>query len=104
MTTPLTVIPRARNLAASLGRRVAPVVAALVTLAAGGAALAGEYEPYTGAGGKQQVSASLFVVLAYSAIWLAVLVFVVMLWRRLGQVREELHRLEERLRRGQRGS
>ena len=42
---------------------------------------------------KEQVSAPLFVVLAYSAIWLAVLAFVVSIWRRQRRVEQELQTL-----------
>jgi len=42
---------------------------------------------------KEQVSAPLFVVLAYSAIWLAVLAFVVSVWVRQRRVEQELAQL-----------
>ena len=42
---------------------------------------------------KEQVSAPLFVVLAYSAIWLAVLAFVISVWVRQRRVEQELAQL-----------
>lgn len=42
---------------------------------------------------KEQVSAPLFVVLAYSAIWLAVLAFVLSVWLRQRRLEQELAQL-----------
>lgn len=79
-------------------RVAAALCAALLLLDTRTAAAAEVYEAYAGGDAAQQISAPLFVVLAYSAIWLAVLGYLVLLWRRAGQVREELHRMEGRLR------
>ena len=53
---------------------------------------AGGYKPWTPPN-KEQVSAPLFVVLAYSAIWLAVLAFVFSVWTRQRRVERELAQL-----------
>lgn len=65
------------------------------------AATEGDYRPYTSASTAEQVSAPLFVVIAYSAIWLLVLLFVMSVWLRqrrveaeLAQVRQQLEKLD----------
>lgn len=58
---------------------------------------AASYEPYQAGQGAQGVSAPLYVLIAYSVIWLAVLLFVVSVWRRQQELQEEMRRLEEQL-------
>ena len=70
------------------------VVAAL--LAAPAAALAQQFEKVEGAA-KQEVPAVPFVGIAYAFIWIAVLVYVVVLARGLGRVRGELDELRRKL-------
>ncbi len=53
---------------------------------------AGDYKPWTPPK-KEQVSAPLFVVLAYSAIWLTMLAFVLSVWARQRRVERELAEL-----------
>jgi len=62
-------------------------------------AAAQDFQPYTGSStdAAAQVSAPLFVVLAYSAIWLVLLFFVASIWRRQRRVEAELARVSERL-------
>lgn len=46
---------------------------------------------------NKPTSAPLFVVISYSAIWLVVVFFAFLLWRRQSAVREELQRAQARL-------
>jgi CcmD family protein len=55
-----------------------------------------EYQPYTPETGEA-VSAPLFVVIAYSAIWLVLVGFVVAVWRRQREVQRELELLKTEL-------
>lgn len=52
----------------------------------------GEFQPWDPSK-KEQVSAPLFVVIAYSGIWLAVLAFVISVWMRQRRVEQELAEL-----------
>lgn len=62
------------------------------------AAAAGDYEPYTPPA-QGQVSAPLFVLLAYSAIWVLLLLFVLSVWQRQRRVEDEVARLRRQLER-----
>jgi len=53
------------------------------------------YEPYAPA--AEQVSAPLFVILAYSAIWLVLLLFVLSVWVRQRRVTSELAQIRRQL-------
>lgn len=55
------------------------------------------YQPYQPGSEHAAVSAPLFVVIAYSAIWLVVTGFVVMVWRKQREVERELERLSREL-------
>jgi CcmD family protein len=61
------------------------------------AAPVGDYQPYTPPAGSGQISAPLFVVIAYSCIWLVLLLFVVAVWRKQRKVEEEIDDLRGRL-------
>ncbi len=71
---------------------------AVMVLVAPVAALAapGDYQPYTPPEGGQ-VSAPLFVLIAYAAIWIVLLGFLASVWRRQRRVEEELAAIEKRL-------
>lgn len=81
-----------------------PAIPALAAPDAGGAVTKEATPPPAADGFKpwkppatEQVSAPLFVVIAYSAIWLVVLVFVVSVWTRQRRVEQELQRLRAQL-------
>ena len=59
----------------------------------------GDYQPYSAAASGGQVSAPLFVVLAYSAIWLVLLGFVATVWLRQRRLEAELPELRRTLER-----
>ena len=79
-------------------------IAILLLAALPGRAAEGDYQPYQPGAGSAAVSAPLFVVIAYSAIWLVVIGFVVMVWRRQRDVQRELERLAKELARSAGGS
>lgn len=56
-----------------------------------------DYQPYTPAESQGGLSTPLSLVLAYSAIWLVVVLFVVSVWRRQRRVEGELVVLRQRL-------
>lgn len=69
----------------------------IVALAARVAAAApGDYQPYVPPEGGQ-VSAPLYVVIAYSCIWLVLVLFVASVWRRQRRVEAELDVLRQQL-------
>jgi CcmD family protein len=70
--------------------------AAAALLALPAAALAQQFEKVEGAA-RQEVPAVPFVGIAYAFIWIAVLVYVVVLARGLGRVRGELDELRRKL-------
>lgn len=72
-------------------------VAALLALVDTAAVLADDYADYDPATAVPEVSAPLFVVLAYSAIWLCVVGYAVMIWRRQRRIDEQLAELRQRL-------
>ncbi|MBK8481370.1 MAG: hypothetical protein IPL40_09385 [Proteobacteria bacterium] len=72
-------------------------VAALLTLIDAAAAFAEDYADYDPATAVPEVSAPLFVVLAYSAIWLCVVGFCVMIWRRQRRIELQLAELQQSL-------
>jgi CcmD family protein len=61
------------------------------------AAPSGDYQPYQPSASAEGVSAPLYVVLAYSAIWLVLLLFVASVWRRQRQVELEIERMRHQL-------
>ncbi len=69
---------------------------ALIHLPYSWAASSADYEPYIPPTNPTE-SASLFVILAYSTIWLVLLFFVLTVWRRQKKVEAELRALHERL-------
>jgi CcmD family protein len=86
------MLMRIRSLLASLVLLGWPLVAHPARAAAGG-----DYQPYSPGDAAEQVSAPLFVVLAYSAIWIVLLLFVVSLWRRQRRVETEMEQLRQQL-------
>jgi|GEM_PF-4403639 CcmD family protein len=56
----------------------------------------GEYEAFK-PGMSQNVNVPLFVVIAYSVIWIVLLGLLVALWRRQGRLNAELEQLEAQL-------
>lgn len=63
----------------------------------GALASADEYKDFDPSKATPTVSAPLFVVITYSAIWIVALLFVVLLWRRQRRVQEELEDVQRRL-------
>ncbi len=59
---------------------------------------AGDYQPYVPPA-SEAVSAPLFVVIAYAAIWVVLVIFLASVWRRQRRVEQELRDLEQRLER-----
>ena len=53
-----------------------------------------EYDPQSAVGA---VDIPLFVILAYSAVWLVTLAFVVATWRRQARVHAQMNELQQRL-------
>ncbi len=67
-----------------------------LTLLAGAAGQ--DYEPFTQGGAETgQVSAPLYVILAYSIIWLVLLFFVASVWKRQKVVERDLEDLRREL-------
>jgi CcmD family protein len=56
----------------------------------------GDYQPYV-APQAEILSTPLFVLIAYSAIWIVLLIFVGSVWRRQRRVEAELELLRQRL-------
>jgi CcmD family protein len=61
------------------------------------AAPSGDYQPYQPPASTESVSAPLYVVLAYSAIWLVLLLFVASVWRRQRRVELEIEQMRHQL-------
>lgn len=55
-----------------------------------------DYEPYAPSA-AEQISAPLFVVIAYLTIWLVLILFLASVWLRQRRVVRELHDLQRRL-------
>jgi CcmD family protein len=69
----------------------------VIALAARAAAASpADYQPYVPPAAAE-VSAPLYVVIAYSAIWLVLLLFVASVWRRQRRVEEEIAGLRQLL-------
>lgn len=73
------------------------LLATLCVVLAPALARADDYVDFDPTKAQKAVSAPLFVIIAYSAIWLAVLVFAVMLFRRQKAVADELAQAQSRL-------
>lgn len=50
----------------------------------------------------EQLPGGVFVVIAYGFIWLAAMVYIGSIWRRLGRVEDEMNTLRQRAESGQR--
>ena len=81
----------------SLFVRLRTLLATLAITFAPALAFADEYVDFDPSKAQKSVSAPLYVVIAYSAIWLVVLIFAVMLYRRQQAIREELAQAQGRL-------
>ena len=55
------------------------------------------FKPYVPPSEAGAISAPLFVLIAYAAIWVVLLVFLGSVWRRQRRVEEELRELQRRL-------
>jgi heme exporter protein CcmD len=62
-----------------------------------GAATGDGFKPYVAPSEAGAISAPLFVLIAYAAIWVVLLIFLGSVWRRQRRVEEELHELQRRL-------
>ena len=69
------------------------LLAPLLSLAAAGG---GDYKPYVPPAAGEG-STPLFVIIAYSAIWLVLMLFLVSVWWRQRRVDEEIRALQRRL-------
>jgi len=73
------------------------LLVALATFVLALARAADDYVDVDPANIDKSVSAPLFVIIAYSAIWLVVVALTMMLWKRQAALREELRRAETAL-------
>ena len=69
----------------------------LGALGASGLARAEEYTAYDPSTAQSQVSAPLYVIIAYAVIWLLILYFAVVLWRRQQRIDLELQTARSQL-------
>jgi CcmD family protein len=93
----------ARSWGSSLVRWSGLIVA--VCLAAPGVVLAQAQEgfvPMAQAGPREALPAAPLVMAAYAFVWVALLAYLFIMWRRLGRVERELADVTARLRAGQR--
>jgi CcmD family protein len=58
------------------------------------------FVPVTELPAAQQLPAAPFLIAAYAFIWVALMVYLWSIWRRLGKVEQEIHSLEQRSSRG----
>ena len=58
------------------------------------------FVPVTELPASQQLPAAPFLIGAYALIWLAVMLYLWSIWRRLGKVQSEMHALESRSQKG----
>jgi CcmD family protein len=84
-----------RLLVASSCAVLAIALSAMAVLAQAPAAQDG-FVPITELPASQQLPAAPFLIGAYAFIWLAVMVYLWSIWRRLGKVEHEMHTLESR--------
>jgi CcmD family protein len=52
-----------------------------------------EFKPVTEIPASEQLPSAPLVIAAYAFVWLAFMVYVWMIWRKLGKVEQELHTL-----------
>jgi len=62
----------------------------------------GGFVPVTPLSAAEQLPAAPLLITAYAFVWVAVLVYVWSIWRRLGKVEHEMHALQQRARRDSR--
>lgn len=78
--------------------RLASLLCTLALLLVPSLALAADdYQPYAPGAAGEQVSAPMFVVIAYSLIWLVLLGFVFSVWRRQRLAEADLDQLRRQL-------
>lgn len=80
-----------------LARTVTLLMTLPFVVASRTAVAAEDYVPYDAGAKADQVSAPLFVVIAYSLIWIALIGFVVSVWRRQRRLEHELDLLRRQL-------
>lgn len=86
-----------RPLSLLVSAALVPVlVVALGGLARAADEAAGGYQPFT-PGSTEQVSAPLFVVVAYSVIWIVLLLYVFAVWLRQRRVAADLAHVRQQL-------
>jgi CcmD family protein len=56
-----------------------------------------EFKPVTEIPASEQLPSAPLVIAAYAFVWLAFMVYVWMMWRKLGKVDEELHTLSTQI-------
>lgn len=78
-------------------RKLSTFLLGLLVLATPWLARADEFVNVDPSKVDKPTSAPLFVIISYSAIWLVVVFFAFLLWRRQSAVREELERAQARL-------
>ena len=62
----------------------------------------GGFVPVTPLTAAEQLPAAPLLITAYAFVWVAVLVYVWSIWRRLGRVEQEMHALQQRASRNSR--
>jgi CcmD family protein len=56
-----------------------------------------EFQPVTEVPASEQLPSAPLVIAAYAFVWLAFMVYVWMMWRKLGKVEQELHTLSSQM-------
>jgi CcmD family protein len=56
-----------------------------------------EFQPVTEVPASEQLPSAPLVIAAYAFVWLAFMVYVWMMWRKLGKVEQELHTLSTQI-------
>jgi hypothetical protein len=86
----------------SVLRRVLAAALSLVLLAAPLAALQpepqNEFRPLSEIPASEQLPGGTFVVIAYGFVWIAAMIYIWTIWRRLGKVEDEMRALQRRSR------
>jgi len=84
-------------------RRAAALAGAIIASSAGAlfAQTTGGFEPATNIG-KESLPAGPLLYTAYAIVWLVLIGYVFMLWRRLDRVEKELHEVAARIGSGKR--
>lgn len=92
-----------RRWMSSVGRWIGVMVAAWLAVPAVLAAQAQEgFVPMAQAGPRETIPAAPLVLVAYAFVWVALLAYLFLLWRRLARVERDLATITSRLGAGQR--